>query len=357
MIPVLYEKNVRIYENNGLGSLPDWISIEVVEERNGEFYLQGELPANGVHVDKLAIDRIIYAAAAPGELPQPFRILQIAKPEDSDVVQVMAPHVSYQLTQTMIFPTGTPYSTVYCEDAMDYLFGSTVPSIGTTFVKMSDITASTAKKVAFNEIVTLRSALCGTEGSLVDLFGGELRWEHWIVRILASRGTNTGKVIRYGKNMSSMSFDTDATSLVTAYLGYAIWNEDYTVKSDLVYVTGHNNFAYTRVECVDVSEQFQEFERLPTKAEVTAATQAAVAGKLGAVNLRTSIVVEVVPDDLQSLKLCDTVTVVHPGYDLQQTAKIVRTVFDPIQERYKELTVGEIRLSIADTIRKMLLKE
>lgn len=360
MIPVLYEKNVREYTNNGLGSLPDWISVNVVEERNGEFYLEGELPADGVHVDKLAIDRIIYAAAAPGELPQPFRIMQIAKPEDSDVVQIMAPHVSYQLTQTMILPIldgqGNPYSTVYCEDAMDYLFGRSVPSMEGVFFEMSDITASSAKSVDFKELVTLRSALCGAEGSLVDLFGGELRWEHWIVRILASRGTNTGKVIRYGENMSSMSFDTDATSLITAFMGYATF-PGYTVHGDLVYVTGHNNFAYERVECVDLTEQFQDSENVPTTAQLTAATQAAVAGKLSAVNLRTSIVVEVVPDDLQSLKLCDTVTVVHTGYDLQQTAKVVRTVFDPIQERYTELTVGEIRLSIADTIRKMLLKE
>lgn len=361
MIPVLYEKNVRDFGyNNGLGSLPDWISIEVVEERNGEFYLQGELPEDGVHVDKLAIDRIIYAAAAPGELPQPFRILKLEKPEGSDVVRVMAPHVSYQLTQTLILPVKeseiNSYSTVYCEDAMDWLFGRSIPSMEGVFVEMSDIEASSAKTVNFEEAVSLRNALFGAEGSLVELFGGEMRWEHWVVRILASRGTNSGKTIRYGQNMSSLSFDTDATNLVTAYMGY-VTSPGVTIRSNLVYVNGYNNFAYVRVEGIDLTEQYQDAEYLPTTAQLTAATQAAVADKLSAVNLQTSIVVEVVPDQLQDLKLCDTVTVVHPGYNLQQSAKIVKTVFNPINEKYTSLTIGEIRKSIADTLREMLLKE
>ena len=358
MIPVLYEKNVREFGyNNGLGSLPDWISIEVVEERNGEFYLQGELPADGVHVDKLTIDRIIYVAAAPDELPQPFRIMQISKPEDSDIVEIMAPHVSYQLTQTVILPylTETPPTYQYCEDAMDYLFGRSFPSMEGVFYEMSDIEASTAKPVNFTETVTLRNALFGAEGSLVDLFGGEMRWEHWIVRILASRGTNSGKVIRYGQNMSSMSFDTDATNFVTAYIGYVTMS-GATIRSNMVYVTGYNNFAYPRVEAIDMTEQYQDAEYLPTTEQLTTATQAAVADKLSAVNLQTSIVVEVVPDDLQSLKLCDTVTVVHPGYNLQQTAKVVKTVFNPILERYTSITIGEIRKSITDTLVGLLGK-
>ena len=352
MIPVLYEKNVRDFGyNNGLGSLPDWISIEVVEERNGEFYLQGELPVDGVHVDKLAIDRIIYAAAAPGELPQPFRILRLQKPEGSDTVEIMAPHVSYQLTQTMILPVqvdqGNPPSFRYCEDAMDYLFDKSVPSMEGIFFEQSDIEASSAKPVNFSEAVTLRSALFGAEGSLVDLFGGEIRWEHWIVRILASRGTNSGKVIRYGQNMSSISFDTDATNLVTAYMGY-VSLPDVTVPGNIVYVTGYNSFAYPRVEVLNLTEQFSDSGYVPTSAQITTATEAAVADKLGAVNLRTSIVVEAVPDTLQDLKLC---------YNLQQSAKIVKTVFDPIKEKYTSLTIGEIRKSIADTLREMLLKE
>lgn len=97
MIPLLFEKDTREFTHLGLGALPSWIddTIEVVEERNGEFYLQGELPVGGLHVDQLAIDRIILAAPAPGKPAQPFRIQELSKPEDSDTVKVFAPHVSY----------------------------------------------------------------------------------------------------------------------------------------------------------------------------------------------------------------------------------------------------------------------
>ena len=354
MIPVLYEKDATRFSNFGLGFLPAWVrdSVEVVEERNGEYYLQGELPVGGLHADLLAIDRIIYCAPGPGKPPQPFRIQEIAKEKGSDTLKVYAPHVSYQLTQTAILPVsgGNPPKYATAQAAIDALWRDCRPSMTGVFTAESDITLSSAKPIEFENPISLRAAIGGTEGSLIDVFGGELEWDHWTVRLLASRGRVTNKKIRYRANMDGLSFETDARSLVTAYIGYVKY-DGATVFGNIVYLDGSSDFAYPRMESIDLTDQFKDSEYLPTSSQIEAATRAAISG--GA-KLRTSIEVTAVPEELQDVELCDTVTVVHPGYALNQQAKVVKTVYDPIDERFKSITIGEIHKTITATIADLI---
>lgn len=358
MIPVLYEKNETRFKSLGLGFLPSWIqdTIEVVEGENGEFYLQGELPVDGLHVDQLAIDRIIYAAPAPGENPQPFQIRKLSKPADSETVEVLAPHISYQLTDYAVKPNSFRFASA--QQAMDWLFGrgGMVPQIDTTLWSFeSDITLAEPVDMRHTTPLSVRAILGGAEDSLVDLYGGELEWDHFTVRLHASRGQNTGKLIRYGVNLGTLSYDTDITGLVTCYFGW--WRDTngnfptYT-RIDMPNI---NDFAYPHVKIVDLSGkiELEEGRSTPTDAQMLTALQAYVAEQ-NENHLSTSITITAVPEELQGVKLCDTVTVVHPGYGLQQQAKIVKTVYDPIKERYKEITIGEIQKTITDTIAALL---
>lgn len=351
MIPVLYEKSATSFGSLGLGFLPSWLddSIEVLEERNGQFYLQGTLPADGLHVDQLAIERIITAAPAPGKPVQPFRIERIIKDSLANTVEIYAPHVSYRLAKTAVRPIddANPPQYATAQDAMSILWRDCAPSMNGVFTPYSDIVPSSPRAFNISEPTNLRNALGGVEGSMIDTFGGELEWNVWTVNLLASRGRVTNKMIRYGVNMATLDFDTDAQNLVTGYVGYAK-KDDLTIMSDIVYLDGASSWAFPRIELIDFTENFRESEFGPSTPELTALTTAAVAGKT--ISLKTSITIEAVPEELQDVYLCDTVTVVHPVYDLLQTAKIVRTVYDPIKERYKEITIGEIQKSITDTI-------
>lgn len=359
MIPVLYEKGTTNFRSLGLGFLPAWIedTIEVPEERNGEFYLQGELPVGGLHVDQLAIDRIILAAPAPGEDPQPFRIKKLSKPADSETVQVLAQHVSYQLTEHAVKPNSFRYASA--QQAMNSLFGQggMVPEIDTTLWTFeSDIVLSSPVQMTHLAPMSVRAILGGAEDSLVDLYGGELEWDGWTVRLLAERGRNTGKLIRAGVNLGTLNYDTDITGLVTCYFGWWRDSDGLFPVYARVDMPNINDFAYPHVQIVDLSgkvEYDEENQNHPTNAELLAALQAYVAER-DENHLSTSITITVVPEELQDVKLCDTVTVAHPGYDLQQQAKVVKTVYDPIKERYKEITIGQIQKTITGTIAGML---
>ena len=370
MIPVLYEKTERDFSTLGLGFLPEWIegTLQVVEERNGEYYLEGDLPAGALNVDQLGIDRIIYALPNPDADPQPFRIQQLSKPDGENIVHVMAPHVSYQLSQSILRPLKfTIASGTNMENAIGAIWLYGIPSIYSIvgekfFYFESDITTSSA--VTFDtqtdaRFVTIREALSGMEGSIVDLVGGELEWDKWTVKLLQSRGTNNDKVIRYGQNMATSSFDTNALNIVTAYYGFCNTTAGTCVDSSLVRTSDASNYAYPRVAVLDLTEHFTSLAGegqpvSPTVNDVQDATEAYAASHPG--NLKTSITIEGVPEEMQDLRLCDTVTVVHPGYNLQQSAKVVQTVFDPVKERYTSLTIGEIRKTVTDTIMQLLLQ-
>lgn len=359
MIPLLFEKDSREFTRLGLGALPSWIedTIEVVEERNGEFYLQGELPVGALHVDQLAIDRIILAAPAPGKAAQPFRIRRHFKPPEHDTVQVLAQHVSYQLTETAIPTYGTEailptYATA--QAAMDALMRIAVPDLSEVFTFESDIVPETALPFGMRgEPVNLRAALGGVKGSVVDVFGGELEWDGWTVRLHKQRGKFVNKPIRYGQNLESLSFETDVSGLVTGYIGYYRTEGGSVILGETVLASNAGDYAYPRVVAVDLTEKFADSEYLPTSAQITAAAET-YRDEQELHTLSTSIIINAIPDDLQNVYLCDTVPVIHPGYNLQQQAKVVKTVYDPIKERYKEITVGEIQKTIVDTIAALL---
>lgn len=358
MIPTLHEKDATTFDTLGLGALPSWIedNVEVVEERNGEFYLQGELPRGGLHVDQLAVDRIILAAPAPGKPAQPFRIRNIEKPEDSETVKVLAQHVSYQLTENYLKPSSARYASA--NQMLDYLTrgGHMVPQIDTTlWTFQSDIVLSQPEQVDIEDPKSVRAFLGGSEGSMIDHYGGELEWDYWTVKLLASRGRVTNKVIRYGLNLESLAFATDVTGLVTGYLGWWRDSDGLYYTDAIMYKSNVSDFAYPRIEPVDLSQEITltEGQTNPTTAQMEAALQAYM-NTQEANHLSTSIVVNAVPEELQNVYLCDTVTVVHPGYALQQQAKVVETVYDPINERYKSITIGEIQQDITDTIAELI---
>jgi len=358
MIPLLFEKDSREFKHLGLGALPSWIedTIEVVEERNGEFYLQGELPVGALHVDQLAYERIILAAPAPGMPAQPFRIQPFSKPPESDTIKIVAKHVSYQLTKHIAKPNN--FATASAQEAMSWAFdsGHMVPQLDGKFTFESDITLLNLVQYKHMEPLNVRAALGGVKDSMTDLFGGELEWDRWTVRLLKSRGRDNGKIIRYAQNLDTLSFDIDDSDLVTGYYGWWRNSETGAFNDAIVYKSNVNDFAYARVQPVDLSGKVdfdEETQLTPTDAEMLSALQDYVDAQ-DSNHLRTCINVTAVPDDLQDVHLCDTVTAIHPGYDLQQKAKVVRTVFDPIKERYKEVTIGELQRTITDTIAGLL---
>ena len=355
MIPVLYSATETAFTTNGLGGLPDAISCVVTERRNtqGGYYLEMEYPIDGLHFDLLAPERIIYAAPAMGKTPQPFRISRITRPING-IVHIEAPHISVELQKLTTFGTriGTNIG------AMGRGFFAKAREIGqsTHFDFASNVTTASEITIAHPEPVPMIDVLLGAEGSILDLVGGEYEFDEFDVVLHAQRGVDSGLEIRYGVNMSDLEAETDATELVTACVPFwkgTVNEQDVVVMGDMCTADNASAYAYVRCVPLDVSQQFEETDTQPTKAQVTAKGQAFI-NSTSRKLLQTSIRVSYEPTTSgigeRRINLCDTVRVVYPDLNVSSISKVVETRFNTLIERYDELTIGTIRNNIVDTI-------
>jgi len=355
MIPRLYSATDTTFTSFG-EPLADCARCEVTEERNGEFILEMEYPKDGIHADELEVDKIILARPyEDADEAEPFRIVEVSS-DINGLIQVNAQHVSYQLNNIIIgansnhftrYPA-TMWNTLtqeFCLSPNPFTFET---DIGTV--------ESTVKGYGSDIAHPLREYLGGMRGSMLDLFGGEFVWNRYKVKLLSARGENNGVVIAYGKNITGLDYDVDITEYYSGVVAYYSNGTDY-VQSTLQ--TVDDGLSYNRTIVIDASSEFAE---LPT--QETLNTWAANYLNRNYSAPKVSVSVEFIPlwqteeykdyYNLEHVKLCDTVKILYPPLNMEITAKVVKTVYDVLLEKYTEIVVGSPKVSLEDTIASIM---
>lgn len=349
MIPILFSENATAFNTNGIGRLSDVISCACIEERNGQFELEMEYAAEGKHVEDIGYNKIILAKPSQENTLQAFRIYKIEKSILSGSIVVNAQHISYQLANVPLKPFGASS----LADALTKLVSESMETNPFTFT--SDKTSTTACGSATP--IMCRSMLGGHEGSLLDVYGGEWKFDNYTCSLLSSRGADNGVTIRYGKNLVSLQQEENIANTITGVVPY--WkatDSNDCVYANPVYSSSADNYPYKRTEIIDFSDQF---EAKPTSAQLTVMAQQyieknnighpSVSLDVDFVNLAdTEEYKGIAP--LENVLLCDTVTVIFEKLGISEKAKVVRTEYDCLAERYKSVEIGTIRSSLAVTI-------
>lgn len=350
MIPILYDKTEKEFRTLGIGPLSDAISCEVTEERNGSYELRMTYPITGVHYSDITNEAIICAIPADGKDAQPFRIYKISRPINGKI-SVYAEHLSYQLSHIVVMP-------FTAHGAGNTLSGLIDNSIGDQpFSVWTDIANGTTE---YNQPVpaSFRSRLGGVSGSVLDCFGGEYEFDQWTVKLHAHRGTDRGVSIEYGKNLVSVIQEENIANVVTGIV--PMWKSNdgdtvVTLPEVLIESEYADRYTYKRNIVYDFSSDFQE---QPTEEELRAKAESYVASNLIGVP-EVSIDVDFVAlsdteeyKDLEKerINLCDTVTVRFAELGIDTTAKVVKTVYDVLCERYTKVSIGSVKASIVDTV-------
>lgn len=347
MIPVLYESSEVSFTSNGLGRLRDCISCIVTEERNGIYECDFEYPINGAHYDEITLGRIIAVTHDDTGDVQPFDIVSFEKNIEGTTT-FHCTHISYRLS----------YLTVS---------GTNINSLSAAFTKLSSaqpsnpFSYSTDKTsigfaAAFDGIPrTVRSLLGGVEGSILDTYGGEYEWNKFNVILYAARGTLRDFSIRYGVNMTEYEDESDISGCYSSCIPYWTDGTDVVVgnKQTLGSTTPSGRDACLPL---DVSDKF---ETKPTKAQVNSMGLQVMSAQnptLPAQNITVSFVrLQDSPEYVQFSNLlrcglCDTIKVIFPMYNSSGTFKIVKTVWDVLGERYEEMELGQLSISLADAL-------
>ena len=268
MIPILFESTETSFTTNGIGRLSDAISCIVTEERNGPYELEMQYPITGQYFSELQHSRIIYAVPADGKAAQPFRIYRIEKPLNG-VCTIYAEHVSYELAHIPV----KPFTASTCVTALQGL----VTNAGQTCPFSVWTNKSVTANFTLREPKTFRELLGGVQGSILDIYGkGEYEFDGYTVKLYVNRGTDSGVVIRYAKNLTELVNDENIEEVYTGVCPY--WaSENGTVvmlPEVAIWAPTAANFPYKRTKIVDFSD---EFEEQPTVAQLRAKTNQFIA--------------------------------------------------------------------------------
>lgn len=347
MIPILYESNTTNFNTNGIGRLSDAITCIVTEERNGQYEMQMTYPLDGALYNDLQVSRIIWAEPSDGEEEQAFRIYKVSRPI-SGIVTIYAEHISYQLSCV-------PVSKYFATSAAAAMSGlASHAAVDCPFTFWTDLT--TSGDFSVDAPAGIRSMLGGTEGSILDVFGGEYKWDNYVVRLYAHRGADNGVTLRYGKNITDLQQEENITNTVTGV--YPYWQDsdgNYVELTQKVVLSANaGNFPYPRVAVVDCS---QEFETQPTQEQLLDWANDYI-GKAGigipSVSIDVSFVAlwqteqykDIAP--LERVKLCDTVTVEYEKLGVSVKAKVISTEYDVLAERYNSIGIGDAKSTLTE---------
>lgn len=346
MTPILFPADAASFETQGLGALTEAISCEITEAINGEYELAMTYPASGRRYADIKNRCIIYAKPDPYRAGQPFRIYRITKPMNG-VVAVYARHISYDLSGVPVLP----FEATNAPAAMQGL--GEHAAIQSPFTFSSTVEGSGSFTVAVP--VSTRAAIGDGDGSILSVFGGELEWDGFAVRLLARRGQDTGVRIAYGKNLTSIEQDENIQNMFTGIIGYWADSESGTVVTSPV-VKAPGTYDFDRIGTVDFSSDFDEQPTADSLAQK--ASEYIEANGIGVPEVSISVswvqLEQYAGGEglslLERVTLGDTVTVEFPALGVDATARVVKTVYDALRDRYTSADIGSIRANIADTI-------
>lgn len=339
MIPILFQTMTEgtVPTHYGLGALTDALACTVKEERNGSYELSLTYAASGIHAEDIQPNRFIMAKPNYTDNVQIFRIYKVGKTINGRF-EVSAQHISYDLSGKII-TSGTASSCVAACALLQAQAGN--------FTINTDKTVSASFKIA--NASSVRSWFGGKAGSLLDVYGGEWKYDNYTASLKQARGANRGVTIRYGKNLTQLSQILDMSNLVTAIVPYYI-NPDgvQTVGSK---VNTGLTLDVPREVAIDFSQEVD-----PESGTAITTQLANLANRYKNNNNLTTLTNSITLDFVQSgqlterVDLCDTVSIYFEALGLTASAKCVATVWDVLAERYTSTTFGEARTNIADTV-------
>lgn len=346
MTPILLKADAK----TKIGWLSECTECEVTEERNGVYELELVYHVGANHANDIVTDCYIKAKPNQTSANQLFHIYKVSKPINGEFT-VYAEHVSYILSG---YPVPTVSASGNAQVAINAILTAAKNQLGkaTGFtVAATDITLSSSINLSN---VSARAALGGVEGSVLYTYGGEYEFDNYTIKLHKSRGKDNGVRIAYGKNMTELKCDVDMSASYTGIFGY-VKTDDISLTSS--YNVTNTSGISTRILVRDFSSDFGE--NTPTQSSLDA-TVKKYAEDNDINSIKASVTVSFVnlaqsPEyaniaPLEAVNLCDTVKIYHKELGVNIKAKVIKTVYDTIAEKYTKIELGSARADMSSII-------
>ena len=328
---------------NGLGSL-ECLSCLVTEELNGIFEAELTFLQTTNHASDIHVGSILKLSVNDTDYHQMFRVYYVSKPMN-EVITAKASHISYDLSKIPV----EPFSATGCSLSCSGLVSHSV--VSNPFSMSTDIT-NTTSVFTLTQPRSFRECLGGYEGSMLDTFRGEYKWDNLTVNYLARRGADNGVRISYGKNLTDFQQETNNAEVYTGVLGFA------TV-DDTCYVGNvYNKTTGNKIKIVDFSSDY-ESGQTPTTAELTTKAQTYATNndiEVPNVNIKISFVPLYQTEEykniapLERVSLGDTVHVYFEKLGVEASSRVVKTVWNVLLNKYDSVELGSTKANLNTVI-------
>lgn len=392
MFPKLYPKTVYDPvddgEGNGYGILSDCIECKISETLNGEYKLDMLYPLGGIHYEEIAEGAIIYAKRDNLDNWQLFRIAEVDVDYITRQMTIYAPHISRDL-ENVAFQLGTDKQpgTTWIDRLNNSAFYKTSKEF--LFAYASDVpTLTRTKKWTYtlgqNLLDFLLSACLYMDGTTRKF---ELEFDNHKVTVHRRRGTDTNFQVRYGKNLTSLTSKDLTEHKYYGCIPVYKYNRTIPMVGDAEFQI-FGNFttaadfnqndptkrAYTVVEfsneqVTDAGATWDESDGISAEEENAIKTALnSLARDWNAEQKENRERFAGVTIDFDYLDLAkaaqywtgpkpeevnadigDTITVFYGGNETR--TEITSIVYDCLKERYEQITAGQLRPTLAKTIK------
>ena len=355
--PILYKVNETNFEHLGVSVLSDASKCHVSREKNGIYILEFEYPVNGKDVDKIKEGMYIKTDAGYRTKNQRFVVSKITKTQNE--FKIYCQHISQvKTTMNAIRPdiSVTGSAMMALSTWRDNLLDSREE-----FFVNSDITTVNSTTWKVENIENARDALGGKAGSILDVWGGEYEFDNLNITLHKSMGIDNPTIIAYGKNLLDLEQEQSILETYTSVFPFKKYTDDnnreqlITLPEILLDSIHLNKFTHRRILKVDFSndENIKSVEQLRSKAESYIKSNNVGVPKTNLkINYQDLSKVEGVFDNpaLEQIDLCDRLKVYYSELGIMnESAKVVKVVWDVILEENHEIEVGDGRSSFTDS--------
>ena len=346
MVPVLFSSNETAFTTQGLGRLPEAFDVTVKWELNATYEMNCKYPASGRHIDNIKIGRMTWCEPYPGGKPQAFRIYEIDK-DTGESITINCEHISYGLNNIPI----SPYQAKTANAALAGIKQQSLCDNPFTFKTNLSVSGSFSLEAP----TMARTVLCGGENSIQAAFGGELLFDNYSVYLMNAIGSDSGAILRYGKNITDLKQEENIQDTVSGIVPYYKTKDGNIIylPEKVLHSDNTSNFPYTKIgllDCADMAGDSEDYT--PSTAGLrNYAKQWMIDNNVGvpAVSISVSYV-DLKKEGLTAVHPGDSVGVVFAELGVNKKAEVVGYEYDVIAERYTSVTVGEPFPDLAVTL-------
>lgn len=365
-----YQSTDALYNANGYGFLTECTEFLVTVEKNGDYSFTAKVKSTDKFAKYIKLGCYIKAKPNNEENPQLFFIKKIEIDKNGDLT-ISGDHVS-----RLFFQNGTflhfnyvknEKSAVEILDELwniqanrDCWFNSAPYSF---FTITSNIIAKKSFSLGLTTCDKFEKIFNDDAEGLLATYGGELTFNQFAIYYQKPRMTDSDYRIAFGANVSNYKQTASIESYFTHVLPYArcktVDGAEVVVATTSLYSTGLSR-AIKNVYNLDCTSKIKSYAVNPTsglnykevRSELAKQAKNYIYEDTDQSAESLSIVVNVEPEltKMHHIKLYDYVTVVMlDGTEIKK--KVSKTVFDSVSEKYKEITIGNLEMSMSDLLK------